>query len=58
MVLNSMLYNRKPQTGTTGFSGVALVHPIETLKYSVLVLRGNANACIGNRDKGTARFLS
>ena len=41
-----MLHNGKAQTGTAGFPGMALVHPIEPLKDPCLMLFRNADAGI------------
>ena len=42
----SVFYNRKPQTGSSCFSGMALIHPIKTFENSLLLFFGNSDSVI------------
>ena len=39
-----VLYDRQAKAGSPAFFGVALVHPVEPLKDSLLLIRWNPNA--------------
>ena len=48
MILDSILDDGKSQSRTTGSFGMALVHPVESLKDPVLMLCWDADAGIAD----------
>ncbi len=43
-----MFYDGEPQPGAAGQFGMAFIHSIEALKHPMLVLKGDADACVGH----------
>ena len=51
MVDCTMLHDGKPQSGTADLSRMALIHPVEPLKYPFLVFLRDSNPVILYRNK-------
>ena len=50
MIVNNMLDNRKPQTGSAPLLGAAFIHAVKTLKDSALRMQWNADAIVSDDD--------